>query len=133
MEIVVVGITSLNFPFYRIYILHNAVVTTKTGKHGLRDSLPCNSDSFGNRLAGATRRRAMSGFRMPKTIRRVFFATSLTFALVTCAASQQAIPAYNDPQQAPAPTATALAAPATPASSAPADTEKARKLGPGQR
>ena len=70
----------------------------------------------------------MRGSSMLKIFRRVFFATGLAFALVTCAVSQQAIPEYNDPRQPPAPTTSAPAAPATPTLSTPADTGKARKL-----
>jgi hypothetical protein len=70
----------------------------------------------------------MSAFSMLRTLRHVLVAAGLTLAVATCAAWQQAIPEYNDPQQPPTPTATGPAAttPSTP--SATADTGKTRKL-----
>lgn len=69
----------------------------------------------------------MSGFGMLRTFRHVLVAGGLTFAVVTCSASQQAIPEYNDPNQPPA--APATAAPGTPvAPSSPAALAKTRKL-----
>ena len=70
----------------------------------------------------------MSAFSMVRTFRHVLAAAGLTLAVATCAAWQQAIPEYNDPQQpsTPATSAPAATTPSTP--SAPADTGKSRKL-----
>jgi hypothetical protein len=61
----------------------------------------------------------LKGFRqMLEKLRLVSFAAGLTLALVAAAASQQAIPEYNDLQQPPPGAASATPAPASPAAAA---------------
>ena len=50
----------------------------------------------------------MTDSRMLNKLRSVSFAAGLTLALVTGAASQQAIPEYNDQEQPPAPSGSLL-------------------------
>jgi hypothetical protein len=86
----------------------------------LRGALPYNHRQCMDTLADL-QRASMTDSKMLARFRCVSFAAGLTLALVTGAASQQAIPEHNDPEQPPAP---ATAAPATSAAPAPTHTRK---------